>query len=405
VAGGQLWDLAPTALVALDAEHRVIAWNRAAEQLFGYRAAEVVGLPYPLVPDDHRATFARALGGAGESATAVPFDSERLHKSGRRLPVRIAVTRAGTSSDPIIIKSFADCPPVSARAALHESQERFRAFMDNTPLAAWEVDATGRIILANHAYAWFTGHRLAEVIGRNVSELFPPEQTAAYRAREEVVLATGQTQEWSMSFQRSNGTPCERFIIQFPVPGPAGQTLVGALALDLTEHHLLREQIYQQAQLISQGPQAVITCDPYGRIRSWNHGAELAFGYSTEQALDLDIVELLAPDPSRGIAERQQALLALLRTCDSQPSEAYLRRHSGELFFAQLQCRPLRDSEGAQLGLIAYVQDITQRTFRPRAAEGKRQRAPGARNDRGRQRSRWSPRGSERPEHRYRWGA
>ena len=36
--------------------------------------------------------------------------------------------------------------------ALRESQERFRAFMDNTPVAAWQVDADSRIVLANPAY-------------------------------------------------------------------------------------------------------------------------------------------------------------------------------------------------------------------------------------------------------------
>ncbi|HRI52013.1 MAG TPA: PAS domain-containing protein, partial [Pseudomonadota bacterium] len=41
--------MAPTAMVALDAGCKIIGWNRAAERLFGYLAAEVVGRPYPLV--------------------------------------------------------------------------------------------------------------------------------------------------------------------------------------------------------------------------------------------------------------------------------------------------------------------------------------------------------------------
>ena len=372
---GVLWELAPTAMVALDGAQRVVAWNRAAERLFGYTAAELLGAPYPLVPSEHRAAFAHTLATAAEARSDAPptvIDSERLHRTGRRLAVRIATTRAGTGDAPLLIKSFTDLGAAADSApdftqqlhtaeALWESQERFRAFMDNTPVAAWQVDAESRIVLANQAYAWFTGATPAEVIGKKVSELFPPELAEAYRARDELVLRTEKAHEWRLSFRRSDGTPCESLIISFPVPGAAGQKMIGAIALDLTEHQQLREQIHQQAQLLSHGPQAVITWDPQGRIRSWNRGAELTFGYTADQALDLLVTELIRPDSPRDAADRAPSLAGLLRSNDGQPIEIRLRRHSGEPFFAQILCSPLRDSEDNPLGTIAYVQDITQR--------------------------------------------
>ncbi|HRI53425.1 MAG TPA: PAS domain S-box protein, partial [Pseudomonadota bacterium] len=318
--------------------------------------------------------FERLLAAAGEprSETPVAQAGERLHRSGRRLQLRTAVSRAGPAEQPIFIESFFDpgppepaasasSQPRHAAEALRESQERFRAFMDNTPVAAWQADADGRIVLANPAYAWFTGYSAAEVVGKTIDELFPPEQAQAYRTRDREVLRTGQAQEWRLSFQRGDGTPCESLIINFPVPGPAGQRMIGAIALDLTEHQLLREQIHQQAQLLSHGPQAVITWNPQGRIRSWNRGAELAFGYSAEQALELDITELLRTGAPAGVADHTPSLVSLLRQNQGEPLEVELGRHDGEPFFAQILCIPLSDSEGAPLGTIAYVQDITQR--------------------------------------------
>ena len=377
VASGPLWELAPTAMVAVDAGHKVVAWNRAAARLFGYSAEEVLGKPYPLVASEHHAAFTRRLppttgSGPSEEELAEPVECERLHKGGHRLRVRAALAYAGTRAAPLFIESFVDCRPLTSEPtaelrpgadpphALRESQQRFQAFMDNIPLAAWEVDADNRIVQANGACAWFTGASLPGVMGQVVGELFPPEYAAVYRARNELVLRTGQTQEWSLSFRRSDGTPFESFIIQFPIPGPTGQT-IGAIALNLTEHHLLREQIHQQAQLIANGLQAVITCDPQGRISSWNYGAELAFGYTAEEALDLEITEVLRPDAYAGTIASPQEVLTLLGQSDGKPTEARLRRQSGEPFFAQLLCKPLRDSEGAELGTIAYVQDITQR--------------------------------------------
>ncbi len=367
--------MAPIAMVALDAGWKILGWNRAAERLFGYSAAEIVGRPYPLLPAEQRAAFERALSTASEpkgEAPPVLLAGERVHRSGRRLQLRTAVARAGPAEQPIFIESFLEPgPPEPAasqssqprRAAeeLRESQERFRAFMDNTPVAAWQADADGRIVLANPAYAWFTGYSAAEVVGKTIDELFPPEQAQAYRARDKEVLRTGQAQEWRLSFQRSDGASCESLIINFPVPGPAGQRMIGAVALDLTEHQLLREQIHQQAQLLSHGPQAVITWDPQGRIRSWNRGAELAFGYSAEQAMDLDITELLRAGAPAGVADHAPSLISLLHQNQGEPLEVGLGRRDGQPFFAQILCIPLSDSEGAPLGTIAYVQDITQR--------------------------------------------
>lgn len=45
-----LVESSPVAIVALDLDGRVVQWNGAAEQLFGWSAADVIGQPYPLAP-------------------------------------------------------------------------------------------------------------------------------------------------------------------------------------------------------------------------------------------------------------------------------------------------------------------------------------------------------------------
>jgi PAS domain S-box-containing protein len=49
----------PLAIVIVDTERVVTTWSRAAEQIFGWTEAEVLGRPYPLVPDSERQTFER----------------------------------------------------------------------------------------------------------------------------------------------------------------------------------------------------------------------------------------------------------------------------------------------------------------------------------------------------------
>ena len=63
-------DASSLAVMALSPEGRVLLWNKTAALLFGYSASEVIGRPYPLMPEDRAVRadqverFRRALAGA-----------------------------------------------------------------------------------------------------------------------------------------------------------------------------------------------------------------------------------------------------------------------------------------------------------------------------------------------------
>lgn len=62
-----LFNAAPLAILAIDTELRITLWNKAAEEIFGWTYAEIIGQPYPLaVPgkeDESIANLERALAG------------------------------------------------------------------------------------------------------------------------------------------------------------------------------------------------------------------------------------------------------------------------------------------------------------------------------------------------------
>jgi len=85
-----VFDAAPAAIICLDPGGRVMAWSRGAERLFGYAAAEVIGGPYPLVPEgkqeEFKQLFQRALGGE----TFRDVHVQRRSKDGRLVEVNFA---------------------------------------------------------------------------------------------------------------------------------------------------------------------------------------------------------------------------------------------------------------------------------------------------------------------------
>lgn len=80
-------------IVGTDLDRRVTTWNRGAERLFGYTAAEAVGMPIrAVVPDDRHdeelAIFARFRRGE----RIEPFDSVRRHKDGHFIDVSLSIS-------------------------------------------------------------------------------------------------------------------------------------------------------------------------------------------------------------------------------------------------------------------------------------------------------------------------
>ncbi len=79
----------PLAIWAVDLEGRVTFWNPAAERIFGWKSAEVIGQPLPVVPADQQAEYAEWLKkfAAGEKISGV--ERIRAKNDGTRINVVI----------------------------------------------------------------------------------------------------------------------------------------------------------------------------------------------------------------------------------------------------------------------------------------------------------------------------
>ncbi len=103
------------AVIAVDAAGVVLAWNRQAERVFGYPAADAVGRPVAelIVPPGDRDRFdrvraelvpAHAAGPAADGDACGrwvldrPFEATAVDRAGRRFPVQVAVTALPTAS-------------------------------------------------------------------------------------------------------------------------------------------------------------------------------------------------------------------------------------------------------------------------------------------------------------------
>jgi PAS domain S-box-containing protein len=79
----------PLAIIGLEPDGRVLGWNRAAEDLFGWTAEEVLGQKLPTIPDDQGDAFTSLLSQLNNGHILTAHDARRRRRDGTVVDVRI----------------------------------------------------------------------------------------------------------------------------------------------------------------------------------------------------------------------------------------------------------------------------------------------------------------------------
>lgn len=118
------------------------------------------------------------------------------------------------------------------------------------------------------------------------------------------------------------------------------------------------QQVVDQARIIDEIHDAVITTDINFNVTTWNRGAERLFGYSAAEILGQPLHRLYPPETAPLVDER---IFMPLRELGQHEVETRMRRKSGTVFYVQLSLSVLHDRAGAPRGFVAYTMDITAR--------------------------------------------
>ena len=124
------------------------SWNASAEKLFGYTAAEALGGPISIIlPPDRLGERERVIERLRRGERVEPFESVRVHKSGRCIPVSVGFAPV-TDADGRLVGVAATARDISERKRVEEQlQARARqqdavASLGNAALAGARLDET-----------------------------------------------------------------------------------------------------------------------------------------------------------------------------------------------------------------------------------------------------------------------
>ncbi|HEX2257907.1 MAG TPA: PAS domain S-box protein [Afifellaceae bacterium] len=169
------------AILSKELDGTLTSWNRAAERLYGYSAAEAVGRHISLiVPPERRAELDGIMHRIRLGEPLEPFETVRVRKDGTRLDIFLTVSpiRDGTGR---VIGASAIARDVTerkrAREELTRSREHLRDFLENAVLGLHWVGPDGTILWANRAELQMLGYTEEEYVGRSIAEFHVEQET------------------------------------------------------------------------------------------------------------------------------------------------------------------------------------------------------------------------------------
>lgn len=189
-----------------------------------------------------------------------PFEKECVRRDGAHVPVLLGGSFAPDSRGAVCyVLDVTEQRRVAD--ALRESEERFRAFMDNTPAVAFIKDAEGRQLYHNAVWARMFDLHGEAAIGRNEAEFFPPEVAASLRENDRAVLSGGRPMEFWERVPTADGVLRDWLVLKFPFEPSPGRRLLGGVGLDMTERRRMEAALHDSEEryrnLVEHSPDAI----------------------------------------------------------------------------------------------------------------------------------------------------
>jgi protein-histidine pros-kinase len=361
--GTALLDALPDAVVALEPEGRVLWWNKTAEKLFGWTAAEAVGrLVFELiVPADGMQQEMQRLREATQSGQVV-YEDIRRRSDGLLMHASIC-TRAVLAADgrvEYLLTSANDVTALKVSRNAKLLRSRFGDLIESTPDAIVVVDSSARIVLVNSHTERLFGYTREQLIGHAVEVLLPDRHRAGRLATRSLTLAQAGPPATPYGTELHGLT---KHGAEFPmeITSCSLHTEEGPMVMTSVRDITDRKKAEQKFRdLLESAPDAMVIVDSRGRIVLVNSQAEALFGYRRDELLGQS-VEVLIPERARTrhTAFRSDYFERPKLRAMGAGLELHGRRKNGSEFPVEVSLSPLSTEEGQLVS--SAIRDVTER--------------------------------------------
>ena len=359
----------PMAAIEWSLDFEVIAWNPAAEKIFGYTEAEALGRRGPdlILPESQKAPVdairVALLSGTGGTRST----NLNRTKDGREILCEWYNTPLVDDDGRVIgVAALAQDVTERARAetALRESEARSAAILEAALDCVVSTDHQGQIIEWNPAAADTFGYSRAEALGQGLASLIiPPRLREAHAQGLSTYLAGAGgpilDRRIEIPALRRDGVEFQaELAVTAITAGPV--PIFTAYLRDITERRQAEAQLQESRQryksLVEYHPHTVCSIDTQGNFLSVNAAFERLTGYTEAEVCGRSFAPLVAPE-----------CLTQSRWHYEQTLQGHPQRHdltllhkTGRRVEARLTTVPIVVDD-AVIGIYAVAEDVTER--------------------------------------------
>jgi PAS domain S-box-containing protein len=251
-----------------------------------------------------------------------------------------------------------------AEEELRDSEARLRAVLDNSPGMVFLKDPEGRYLHVNRQFERAFHITREQVVGKTDEVIFPPEQAAAFRANDLMVLRAGVPLEFEEVAMHDDG-PHTSIVSKFPLYGGDGKPFaLCGITIDITERKRVEEELVQSEEryrsIFENAVEGIFQTTLDGRYVAVNPALARMYGYDSPEDMIASITNIasqLYVDP-----RRRDEFIRLMQEQEKLTGfEALVYRKDGSFIWISENVRTRRDQAGVLIGYEGTVEHITER--------------------------------------------
>ncbi len=376
-------DFLPDATLIVDKDNKIIAWNRAIEEMTGILKTSIIGrghyqasIPFygevrPFLMDlvgmndtDLAAKYSNVRR-IGSVVHAEVFTPALYHNRGAYVFAVASPLLDDAGNTVGRIESIRD---ITERRRmedhLRQSEERYRTILDEMEEGYQETDLNGNYTFFNDAFLQIVGYTKEEMMGMNFSRLSADDEETrkVIQAYKDVRYgsAINRNLKWDIIRKDGSRRTCEFFP---SLRKDANGLIIGfrGIGRDITESRraaeMLRKSEKLYTTLVNAIPDVIIHSDLEGNILFVNDKALQKGGYSREEMVGRPLHSFVAP------AYRKEALWNKQLMLDNKAGhrEYNLLAKDGRKIPFDVNGDVLRDDKGMPVGFVNVCRDISER--------------------------------------------
>ncbi|HEY1253163.1 MAG TPA: PAS domain S-box protein [Terracidiphilus sp.] len=347
----------------------ILTWNSGAEKLLGYRREEVIGKNLSLiVAPERQEKLLSILQAVQQGQIISPYDATLVAKDGSRIEVSFSIAAIRNSKGEVegvsgIARQIGQ--RLQMERKLRDSEERFREVFAEAPVGIYVSSPDERIVQVNEAFCKMVGYSEAELLAMAWTELcYPEDLCLARETKRKLWLESARGSGVEGRYLHRNGSAvwCRMKVALIRNADGAPRYAV-IHAEDITQlkrsEQALRESEARASEIFEHAPVGMYVAEPKGGLTKVNDAFCRMLGYTEQELLAMNWLELCHPDDMATALQRKEQFWK-----EKVNRTEFERRYihcNGSVVWCRVSISFLTAGDGSPLCSVSHVENITER--------------------------------------------